>query len=438
MGTLNWTLNLKKKIDMEVKQIGGMKNILNLKKCKDPELELYFKIMFESLDVIFIAPSASPLMLITDALVALYMYLTEGLAYNAPLGLGFAGWIYSFFFKEKDGFELILATEKLYSQDKNPKYNVVAVQFLLAVGNITGGNYRQIIYHFDNAIKYAQNHGEYLFGAYSINHSSMALISNGENFVSLLAKMKKRQAWLKEVKNFFISDFEEIRIHFVSDLSGVGKFSPKYSLPNILTMKCADTHHPTVEGMLNYHKGDYDEALRLFDQAEPYADNEQGLVDFYELKFYHCLTLTYFYKKKKDKSYRERIEKYLDTYKALSDLGPEYLEPRYKLMDTYYKSILSTDKLGIISSFEDVLESATKYGLIILAAVTSEIILEYLDEHNFPKGFCRQYFTGTLKIWNGLSAKTKIEQFKKKYFKYLTSYLHRNSSSASSTSVTSS
>eukprot|EP01080_Neovahlkampfia_damariscottae_P013062 gene13062-8270_t len=436
MGTLNWTLALKSKIDMEVKQIGGMKNILSLKRCNNKETILLFTIMFESLDVIFMAPSANPVMVITLAVVGLYMYLTQGLAHNAALGFAIAGWIFSFFFKEKSGHELTSCAEKLFSKDKKPKYNVVAVQFLLGVGNLTGGNFKQMVYHLDNAIKYAQNHGEYLFGAYSCSHSTLSYIANGENFSTLLVKMKKRKAWLKEIKNHFVADFAECRINFITDMMGISKYNPQYYFKDILKMKCGDTMMPTVEGMLNYHKGDYDEALRLFDQAEPYADNEQGLVDYYELKFYHCLTLTYHFKKTGDKKYAERIEKYLELYKAFGELSPEYLEPRYRLLDIYYKSASSNDTLGIVSSLEDVLDSATKYGLVIPAAVTTEIILEYCDERNFTKGICRMYFMNLLKIWSGLSAKTKVDQLRKKYFRYLNSYMHKSSSSSNVTTTT--
>jgi predicted ATPase/class 3 adenylate cyclase len=436
MGTLNWTLNLKKKIDQEVTNIGGMKNILTLKDCKDQELIIFLTIMFESLDIIFIAPTASPVMLITNSLVALYMFLTQGMSPSAALGLGFAGWIYSFFFKEKDGYQLTLATEKLLSQTKNPKYNVVAAQFLIGVGNITGGNFKQQIFHLDNAIKHAMTHGEYLFGAYSINHSSMSLIFNGENFQTLLPKLKKRQLWLKQVKNYFISDFAEAKIQFISELAGISKWNPQFTIPNIRTLKCADTFIPTTEGILYYHKGDYENALKMFDISEPFADNEQGLFDYYEFKMYHCLTLTYFYKKIKQESHLVKIKKYLEDYKALAELGPEYLTPRYKLMEIYFKTLHVDDKMGLLNEFEELYESAIKFGLIIISGVIAEIIVEFCEENNFPKSFCSMYFYNSLKIWSGLSAKTKTDQLKKKYSKYLSATGTHRSSSASSISTT--
>eukprot|EP01080_Neovahlkampfia_damariscottae_P013061 gene13061-8191_t len=427
-------LGLKSKIDEETKQLGGTKNILSLSYSDDKEVILMLSIMFNSLDILYMASNGNPLIVIVNALVALYLYLTEGLTHNAALGLGIAGFVYSFFFKEKSGFELTQASEKLFSQDVNPKYNVVAVHFLLGVGNLTGGNHKKQVYHLEAAMKYAQNHGEFLFGSYSTNHGSINTVLNGENFNSLLPKLKKRQGWLKQVKNFFISDFMEVQIHFVMDLAGIMKYNPQFAIPIIRTLKCTDTFIPTMEGILAYHKGDYENALKSFEVAEPFADNEKGLVDYYELKLYHCLTMTNLYKATKEEKHLEKIQKFLQEMKEYASLGAEYIEPRYKLMKLYFRSTQISDQLSTVSELEEVLESATTFGLITIAAVISEVILEISDENNFPKAYSRLYFNSTMKIWTGLSAKTKIDQIKKKYSKYLGSYMRR-SSSVPSTSI---
>eukprot|EP01080_Neovahlkampfia_damariscottae_P012547 gene12547-6368_t len=387
----------------EAEKIGGMKNIHQLKPCTDDEIILLLKVIFDSLDVMYLAPSANPLIVVMATLTSLYMYFKEGLTFNAALGLN------------NDGKAIMANAEKLLARDKNPKYNVVATQFFLGATCIFAGNLKQQVYYLDSALKYAQNHGEYLFGAYSAFDGCSALSLNGENFNTLIPKLIKRKAWLKQVKNFFFLDFVEGLINLISDLAGVSKWNPKFIIPNFESIKCADTFVPTVQGILAYHKGDYENALTFFQKAEPFNNNMLGFWDYYESKFYHCMCMIYFYKMNGE--YFDKINQFLEEFKPLGENGSEYLAPRYRLMELYFQSVESQDKLTIISSLEELLDSATTFGLIIVAAMISEIILEICDENKMPK----------VKIWSGLSAKTKVDQFKKKYYKYLSQRSSSNS-----------
>ena len=432
--TFQWIFGLKGKIDEEIKKIGSINDLLSYKKCEDTEVILFLKILFDSLDIIFMCPTANPLAFVAISLISLYVYVFKGLDENAAFGLGLAGWINSFFFKDKIGFELTTLAEKLFSNDKNPKYNIPGMRFVIATGNITGGNHRKALEHLEAGSKYAKNHGEYLFGSYCSNHFGVAAVANGENLSTILKKVKENQVWMISNKNYFIADFMECLSQFIMDLCGISEYNPKFIIPIFPTLKCADSYVPTMEGTLFYHKGKYEEALKRFEVAEIYVNNEQGLFDFYEMKLYYCLTMTRLYKDTKNEELIEKIEQVLKDFKGYADISPEYLEPRYKLMETYFKSIQSTNVLKTAKEFEDILDLSIKYGLVMLAAVTSEILVEFGDENEFPKSFCQNHFNGTMKIWNGISAKSKIEQFNKKYFKYWTSQ-HRSSSISSSTTT---
>eukprot|EP01080_Neovahlkampfia_damariscottae_P007371 gene7371-11693_t len=429
-----WTLILKGKINEEVKKIGGMKKIVNAKTCEDKELSLFLRLSLESLDIIFLAPGANPLMFITGAMISLYYYLTEGLPHVAPVGIAIAGWIYSFFFKESDGYVLTTSAEVLHSLEKNPTYNVVCLHYILAVGSITGGNFQKQQYHLNTAVNHAMTHGEYLYGAYSINSIPLAL--NGDHFPTLYAKMKKHQKWTLEIKSYFASDFLEVMINFVGDLCGISKYNPQYSIPTIRQLKCGDSTLPAIEGILNYHKGLYDIALGYFNEAEPVGDNSQGLFDFYERKFYHCMTLIAIYKKSKDEKTETKIKECLKDFKIYGDLSPEYLSPKYKLMVVYFESTQQIeDKIKILSKFEEVYQLMSKLGLVIPSAVTTECTLEFALENDFPMGVCRMYFGNALKIWTGLAAKTKVDILKKKYSKF-SNVLSRKSSASITNSTT--
>eukprot|EP01080_Neovahlkampfia_damariscottae_P004334 gene4334-7690_t len=428
----NWILILKKKIDIEVKKIGGLKKFTNLKYTMEKDWVLLLNVMFESLDISFLAPSASRYVVLANSLVAYYLYLTRGLNENAVIGLSLCGMFCSFFFKENEGHELTLLAEQLFSQNKKPSFNVVSAHFHIGVGHITGGSFKQINYHMESGTRYAQNHGEYVFGGYTIWQSLSNFIFNGENLQVLLAKMKKYQAWLKKIKNYMMYDYTETFIQFVLDLSGVSEWNPQYLIPNIKTLKCADTLFPAMEGILNYHKGEYNEALRLFEISEPVIEHDKALIEYYEMKFYHCLTLIHIYKKSKNQKHLERAKQYVEEYQAFGRISSEYLEPRYKLMEVFYRSIDSTDIFTIADEMEDIIESTRKNGLVVIEAVTNEILLSFCDENNFQKGVCRMYFNNCFEIWRELSAVAKVEQLKKKYFKYISLIHSRRKSSTSS------
>eukprot|EP01080_Neovahlkampfia_damariscottae_P004951 gene4951-8547_t len=427
-----WTLDLKKKIDEEVKKIGGMRNILNLN-TMSKDFALLMKIMFESLDIVYIASNALSLMYVVNSMVGLFINITRGLSDNSSASLAAAGFCYSFFFKDKAGYELTLVAEQLLSSKKNDENdNFVTTQFHLGIGNMTGGTFKQIKYHMESAIKYAMNHGDFTFGCYSIMHGSESMIFNGANFQKMLSKLQHYQVWLKKIKNVFVSDFMEAMIHFVSDLSDISTFNPKFVLP--VDFKCLDTFIPTIEGILRYHKGEFEVALKLFEAAEPVIDHEQGLVDYYEMKFYHCLTLTHVYKTSKDPKHSKRIEEYIKEFKVLSDISPGYLEPRYKLMDLFYRSLTSTDHLMFANDFEEIAESSKNLGLLMIEAVILEILLAFCDDNKFPKAICRLYFNATLEIWKDLSASAKVDQLTKKYYKYISLMSSRRTSGNQSTS----
>jgi class 3 adenylate cyclase/GAF domain-containing protein len=436
-GTLEWTLNLKKKIDKEIQNIGGLKNLLKLKSCNDKELIIFMTLMSESMDVLVLAPKANPMLIITNSLVALYFYLTVGLTYTSPIGIGFTGWIYSFFFREKEGYELTSISEKFLSLDKNPIFNVVSVHNVIGVGALTGGSFKQIVFHLDTANRIAMNVGEFVFGAYASLHSSSCYSFNGENFLTLLSKMKKRQNWLNQIKNYFNVDFLEILQHFIADLAGVSNYNPKLTIENFTSYKHANCFKPTIEGILHYHKGDMEAALASFDVAEPVGDSGKGLPDYYERKFYHCLTLIHHYKKLKEEAILDRIKPLLEEYKLFSSLGPEYLGPRYKVLDSFLQCTFEkTDKMKILSTLEDLYEISNELGLSIIAAVISELILQYCDENGFPKGMCKVYYNNCQKIWSTLSAKKKEAMLKKKYSKYASTQ-NRKKSDTSATLISS-
>eukprot|EP01080_Neovahlkampfia_damariscottae_P004950 gene4950-8546_t len=324
----------------EITKIGGLENILSLKSCTDEELISLMSTMLSAFDILYLATNANPMMVLVNGLVALYLYLSVGLTHDAVLGLALAGFTFSSFFKEKDSFQLIAAAEKLFAKDKNPKY------------------------HFEAAMKNGISTGNFLFESYAMTQLSVCLALNGDNYVNLIPKLKKRQNWLLQIGSLFNADILEILINFVSDLTGVSTCNPKFSLPNARETKCLETLIPTMESILEYHKGEFEEALKYFEISEKFIDDEMGMTDFYEMKLYHTLTLIKLYKAKKDPNHLERVKKYLEEYKVYASLGKDILEQRYKLMEICYNSIEESDNLKIVNDLEEVLDQATKLGLI--------------------------------------------------------------------------
>jgi class 3 adenylate cyclase len=301
------------------------------------------------------------------------------------------------------------------------------------MGYIAGGNYKQQCFHMESGTKYAMNHSEYLFGTYCITQQNAASIFNGENFINLIPKIKKRKSWLMEIKNVFLAEFSEVVIQFILEITGVSKWNPQFIIPNVETMKCADNYFPTIQGILEFHKGNFNEALALFEKAEPCVNNQIGLFDYYENKFYHALTLIKVIKTSREEKHITRLQQHLEDWKVYGLLGPEYLNHRYNLINSFWRSTFEINKMEILQEFEEIYESSKKDGLLVVSAISAEIILEYCEEHKFPKGFSKMYFTNAYQLWQGMGAKMKFEQLKKKYYKYVTTNTHKHSTSANTT-----
>jgi predicted ATPase len=200
---LNFTISLKQQIDEKINEIGGVALIYeNLPNCEDVELKLFLQIISSAGDIIFTSQNASPLLVPCATMTSLYLYLTNGLTENAPAVFSIASWIYSFFFKDQKGYQLSLLTEKLMLKNKsNPPYNVAYVELALGFSTIFGGTFKSAIFHYDESAKYSLSHGEYIFGAYAMNHYAITNVINGFHLPTLLTKVKNYQ---KVRMNFYL------------------------------------------------------------------------------------------------------------------------------------------------------------------------------------------------------------------------------------------
>jgi predicted ATPase len=196
---LNFTFELKQKIDEKITEIGGVALIYEkLPTCEDEEMKLFLQIIASAGDVIFTSQNASPLLSPCATLISVHLYLTNGLTDNAPAGFSIASWIYSFFFKDPKGYQFSLLTEKLMLKNKtNPPYNIAYVELALGFSNIFGGTLKSALFHYDESAKFSLSHGEFIFGAYAMNHYGITNVINGFHLPTLLTKVKTYQ----KVKN---------------------------------------------------------------------------------------------------------------------------------------------------------------------------------------------------------------------------------------------
>jgi class 3 adenylate cyclase len=436
-GALQWAFNFKEKVDIEVKIVGGLKNLSRHKLCEDKELVILLTIILESLAICIIATNANPIMLIMATLVSLYLFLTKGFTFNTSLGLAAIGWIYSFFFKDPNGRELTRMSEYLYSMEKNPKYNICALKFFLGIGNIFSGNVKQCITHLKDGEKHGIATDELIFSTYCSSNLMVALITNGDDCFKLIDQSKKNHQWFKDIKNNFLVDFNEVLHQYILDLTGSLPYNPQFLTPGFTSFGPIKPFTIFVRGMLHYHKGEFEESLKTLTEDEACMENQNGFFNYYDAKFYHCLLLIHFEKKNKDGKNLERIQKFLQEFELYGKLSEDYLYPRTKLLNTFYESLSNENKIAMLSTFEDSLEIANKMGLKAISAVATEIILDFCEENKFPKNICKMYFDDLLKIWSNLSVKDKCDRLKRKYSKYVTLYSQRRESTISYNSMTS-
>ena len=189
-------MDLKKKTEMEAQKIGGLKNILSLKKCENEEMKIFQSIIAESLDTIFVSQIAPPLMPIVCPLLSIYLFLTYGLTDNAAVGLSVGAWGHAFFFNDPDSYQLSIAAEKLFNEDQK-NINIAIVQFALGLNQQYGGTLKRMLFYNDEGAKYAIANKEYVFGAYNMNIHSMTITSNGQYFQKALPQIKNYQNVIK-------------------------------------------------------------------------------------------------------------------------------------------------------------------------------------------------------------------------------------------------
>jgi predicted ATPase/class 3 adenylate cyclase len=438
---MNWVLELKKKIDYEISQIGGVKEIEKLNKCTNEETEAFCVVLSESLDTVFLCPKANPLMPITVALMSLYLHLTQGMTNNAPVSFSIAGWLICAFFIDPMGYELTKLAEKLLEQTKNPTFNEALVRFNIGVNQIFGGTLKQGLYHFNAGCNYAIAHGEYVFGCYNMNNWGMRSIFNGENLKNVVGKIENYQTFCKKINNLFVHSILESQMGFVQDILGIKKYDPKFLLEGIKDLNWSGTFLCVNEAILAFYNGDLTRSKSILDEREPRMTEIQGVCAFYCGQFFHALIYAHFYKLSRDETKLKKFDSFLEIFKGYSAISPFYFGPRYQLLcvvrETFNKD---TDTLKTLNQFYQTFESCKKYGLPMISALTNELMLDFCIEKNLIPSICQYYFENLITIWENIGGTGKISKLNKKYskFNYLSPKKHSSISSETTTSGTNS
>eukprot|EP01080_Neovahlkampfia_damariscottae_P010310 gene10310-2726_t len=413
-----YIMDLKKKTEIEAEKIGGLKNILKLSRCQNEEIKIFQSILAESLDTIFVSQIAPPLMPIVGPLLSIYLFLAYGLTDNAAVGLSVGAWGFGFFFNDSDAYQLSIAAEKLFN-DNQSNINVAIVQFALGLNQQYGGNLKQMIFYNDGGCKYAIANKEYVFGAYNMNVYSMTVVVNGQYFLKALPQLKNYQNWLLNVKNFFVHDMLENYICFMNDLGGNKPYDPQFKIPVIRDLKLTRAIIRTVRGMLHYLNNEDKDALAMFEEVEPMADDLSGVPLYYSRILYHCLSLIHDFKQSKDEKKCQKIMGFIENYKKFSKLGDFFFTPRLELLENYFNSVNNVgNEYSILSNYEKIIDTCQKRGLFLISAIGLELMIDYSMEKQIPEGVCLYYFNNLILLWSTIGGRGKMIKLKRKYYQF--------------------
>ena len=208
-------------------------------------------------------------------------------------------------------------------------------------------------------------------------------------------------------------------IAFMNDLLGIKSYDPQFKIPVIRDLKLTRAIIRTVRGMLHYLNNEEKDAIKVFDEVEPMADDLSGVPLYYERIFYHCLSLINFYKESKNKKTLEKIQGFIESYKTFSKIGDFFFTPRLQILETYFDSISSESHgYSILSKFEKIVDICQKRGFFLIAAVGFELIIDFSIEKQFPEGVCLHYFNNLSLLWTSIGGRSKITKLKRKYYQF--------------------
>eukprot|EP01080_Neovahlkampfia_damariscottae_P002678 gene2678-3874_t len=422
-GLATFSTELKKKVTQETEKIGGFKNILQLKKCENEEIEILQSILAESIDILFLSPLSHPLMKVIGPLLSLHLFLLHGLTANSITSLAVAAWIFGFFFNEPDSYELAKAAEKLYSKTLNSDTgcNMAIVQFALGLSQQYGGTLKQMLYFLDAGSSYAISNNEYVFGSYDMSVWGFGILMNGQHYPKHISKMKNHQKWLLKKKNYFGHATVELNRSFMEDLMGIKDYDPKYN-ENILNFEQLVFNRvlaPLMRAMLHYFYYEQSKTIEELENVEEYFQEASGMPCSYGIFLYYSLALIHRYKQTKDKKSLEKVKDFIETFRKLANVYDIFFTPRLGLLETVLQAAISeSNKYEILSSFENVIESSQQRGFYLITAIALESTLEFCIERNFPDGTSVHYYHNLISMWGTIGGKKKIQKIKAKYAQY--------------------
>jgi hypothetical protein len=188
---MNWIKTLKLKIDKQLIEFGGVKDLdEKLPKCKDEEIVIFQKMLTECTDIVKF--TSNRLFCVAVALVSLHLCLIYGFTENIPCTISIGAWYLSSFFKDPKGYDWTLLAEKLSQKSKGFfPYNNSFVECCISTNYQFGGTVKGMMFHMEEAIKWGISNSEFIYGSYAICHYTSIVSINGIHIPSTLKKVKK-------------------------------------------------------------------------------------------------------------------------------------------------------------------------------------------------------------------------------------------------------
>ena len=303
--------------------------------------------------------------------------------------------------------------------------------------------------HFIEAIQAGISEGDLQFASYSLIHHNYRLFFVRENLPSALQTIEKYKPVILELKqkdstlNYFMwwKTLENLNASYPNYKLSNEFFPEEESLEEWKSSNNSSSlfYYYTGKIATNYLFGNYAEAYKFCELAEPHITGAFGMMHVPEMRFWESITLLKLLNTdKNNSSYLEKVKNNLTFFKNLMENCEDNYSHKYYILEGELAK-LTNDSSQTLHSFSLAIELAEKYNYILEEAIAHEFAVEYwLQKEN--SRYANYHLEMALKCYTKWGCPIRVTFLKNQYpklisqsrSKTLTSTLHHTQTTSES------